>query len=197
MTERGKPDVKRSVGKNRTQLGILFAVGLVPVFTAYVVYVYFPQFLPTDTTNQGQLINPPVSNTLLNLDLTDSKWSLLIPVGQTCDENCKQRFYLARQINVALGKESGRVRRVLVTTLKTPESEISLLMREYPDMGQVQLDERLLKDAFKDVVTDSVSGDYVFLMDPNGNIMMVYTLEKMGQPMLKDLKLLLKLSNIG
>jgi hypothetical protein len=34
-------------------------------------------------------------------------------------------------------------------------------------------------------------------MDPNGNIMMFYTLDKAGKLMLKDVKHLLKASNIG
>jgi len=37
----------------------------------------------------------------------------------------------------------------------------------------------------------------LFLVDPNGNVMMYFTLEKAGKPMLGDLKHLLKLSNIG
>lgn len=196
MTEL-EPDRQRNISRNRIHLGLLFAIGLLPVFIAFIVYVYFPQLLPTETTNQGRLINPPISNTRLNLALTDSKWSLLMPLGQTCGPDCKQRFYLARQTNVALGKESERVKRILLTTQQTPEIQVSNLLREYPDMGQVQLDESLLRDTFRDVVADSVSGNYIFLMDPHGNVMMVYTLEKMGGPLLKDLKHLLKLSNIG
>ena len=40
-------------------------------------------------------------------------------------------------------------------------------------------------------------GAYILLMDPNGNIMMFYTLDKAGKLMLKDVKHLLKASNIG
>ncbi|HIG42107.1 MAG: hypothetical protein ABGY96_19735 [bacterium] len=196
MTEL-EPDRQRNISRNRIHLSLLFGIGLMPVFIAFIVYVNFPQLLPTETTNQGRLIIPPISNTRLDLSLADSKWSLLMPVGQTCDPDCKQRFYLARQTNVALGKESERVKRILLTTQQTPEIQISDLLREYPDMGQIQLDESLLRDTFRDVVPDSVSGNYIFLMDPHGNVMMVYTLEKMGGPLLKDLKHLLKLSNIG
>lgn len=38
---------------------------------------------------------------------------------------------------------------------------------------------------------------HLFLMDPLGNIIMYYVPEKVGKPLQKDLKTLLKLSNIG
>ncbi|MGB0691890.1 MAG: hypothetical protein ACPGPD_04220, partial [Pseudomonadales bacterium] len=43
----------------------------------------------------------------------------------------------------------------------------------------------------------SAASPLLFLVDPNGNVMMYFTLEKAGKPMLGDLKHLLKLSNIG
>jgi hypothetical protein len=40
-------------------------------------------------------------------------------------------------------------------------------------------------------------GPVLLLMDPNHNVMMLYSLDKAGKPMLRDLKHLLKISNIG
>ena len=37
----------------------------------------------------------------------------------------------------------------------------------------------------------------VFLADPLGNIMMAFPDDKVGKPLLEDLKLLLKLSKLG
>ena len=37
----------------------------------------------------------------------------------------------------------------------------------------------------------------LFLRDPNGNVILFYPAKNAGKPMLKDLKHLLKLSNIG
>jgi hypothetical protein len=120
-----------------------------------------------------------------------------MPVGLTCEADCIKRFYLARQVNVALGKEASRVKRLLVIVEKTPESTLNELRLAYRDMDHVRLDEFKLKNGLGGVVADSVSGNYVFLMDPNGNIMMFYSLDKVGKPMLMDIKHLLKISNIG
>jgi hypothetical protein len=48
---------------------------------------------------------------------------------------------------------------------------------------------------FKPIV--ALDGPVLLLMDPNHNVMMLYSLDKAGKPMLRDLKHLLKISNIG
>ena len=184
-----------ATAKNRRNLVMLFVIGLVPVFVAFAVYLYFPQLLPTTTTNQGQLISPPISNEAIGLELSESKWAILVTVYYVCDAGCEQRLYLSRQVNIALGKESGRVKRVLIISENTESTTIHELTEKFQGMQLVQLNRSALDKAFKDVVEEIDS--LVFLMDPNGNIMMFYTFEKAGKPMLMDLKHLLKISNIG
>lgn len=186
-----------SVGKNRINLIIIFAVGLVPLFVAYFVFVFFPTWLPDLTTNEGQLILPPVSNELIGLSLTDSKWSLIIPMGESCDEKCERRFYLARQVHVALGKESNRLKRILITTGTGNTAGVKKMMVKYKGMHKVVLDGDQVVSVLKKVVAFPIMGNFIFLMDPNGNIMMFYSMAKIGKPMLKDLKHLMKISNIG
>ena len=67
---------------------------------------------------------------------------------------------------------------------------VARLTEQFPDQAVAKVDRasflRLLKH-----------GAGVYLMDPIGNIFMVYAEEKAGKPMLKDIKHLLKISNIG
>ena len=182
------------VKKSRRTMVSLFAIGLVPVIVAWTVYNFFPGLLPESKTNVGTLISPPVSHELADITLGERKWSLVMPVGEDCSEDCQQRFYFARQVNVALGKNSDRVQRIVVADAATALDSIT---EQYPDLIRVESSMVQFGKALKNFVAEPVSGNYIYLMDPNGNIMMFYTLEEAGKPMLKDIKHLLKISNIG
>ncbi len=172
---------------NRRNLVILFGVGFVPLIIAWVVFFYFPDLMPRGTTNEGELLTPQVQANELGLPV--GKWSLLIPVTGICDARCEERLFLARQVKVALGKETERVQRLMVTG-GVPESELSRVALLFPDMQIIQTDQVKLTELLKRL-------DDVYLMDPIGNIFMVYSIDKAGKPMLKDIKHLLKISNIG
>jgi len=58
---------------------------------------------------------------------------------------------------------------------------------EYPNMQLVQITNA-------DILSQ---GAGIYVVDPLGNIMMFYAFEQIGKPMLKDMKKLLRTSNIG
>lgn len=177
-----------TISHNRRSLLVLFAIGFVPVIVAWVVFFYFPQLLPTGTTNEGDLISPPVQAETLGLAGQTGEWTLLLPIGASCDADCKERLYLARQVNVALGKEAPRVHRLALWTAgMAPAAEI---LAEYPNLESLPVNANLVASTLGDI-------NRIYLMDPLGNIFMVYSLDKAGKPMLKDIKHLLKISNIG
>ncbi len=174
--------------QNRRSLVILFAIGLVPVFIAFVVFFYFPQLMPTATTNKGELIAPPVQADALGLDEFTGDWVLIIPVGSSCGTECEERLYLARQVNTALGRESSRVKRLVLWTSGAGAN--NGVLDQYPDIETAFVPETKLENALG-------SAERIYLMDPLGNIFMFYTLDKAGKPMLEDIKHLLKISSIG
>ena len=189
------PDTE--IKKNRKSLVLMFSIGLIPVIIAYIVFVYFPEYMPTSTTNQGELITPSVSNEQIELKIEGHQWTLLIPLAANCGEECEKRFYFARQVNVALGKEAERVKRIMLTLPESDPAQIRALEKAYPDMEKAEISRDKTSKVFANTISDLFEGDYVLLMDPNGNIMMYYTMDLLGQPMLKDIKFLLKISNIG
>lgn len=174
--------------QNRRSLVILFAIGLVPVFIAFVVFFYFPQLMPTGTTNKGELITPPVQAEALGIGGLTGEWMLIIPVGSICGAECEERLYLARQVNTALGRESSRVKRMVVWT--AGERAVTSVLEQYPDLETSVISAAKFESTLG-------SQDRIYLMDPLGNIIMFYTIDKAGKPMLEDIKHLLKISNIG
>ncbi len=181
---------------NRTRLLLIFAIGVVPVVLAWILQYHFPQWLPDMTTNEGTLIQPPIT-----IEGTRTypagKWTLLIPVSDRCDETCRQVFYLSRQVHVALGKDSDRLQRVVFATVPLSTGFAEFLASRHGDVLIENADENGVVEKLRTVAPGIPAETMVFLMDPHGNIMMVYSPGQGGKPMLKDLKHLLKVSGIG
>lgn len=186
----------------RVKLLLILGIAVGPIILAYVFYFYFRDMAPTETMNQGHLILPPrhVEDiaTAPGREIPLGEWAMLILSGPECDDHCEQLLYLSRQVHRGLGKDSGRVNRfLLVGGSRISASFRERLKSDYPEMEVRYYQPGALEQVFEGVVESPLAGDYVFLMDPNGNIMMYYTHDLAGKPMLSDLKHLLKISGIG
>ncbi len=181
--------------RSRVLVLVIAAIAFLPLFTAYIVFLYFPMLVPGTTTNQGTLIQPPLRLNDDKLALPE-KWVMLIPVKAECDNACERVLYLSRQVHIGLGKDASRIRRVILTSDSLSTDFLELLAREHGQATIVSLGMDTIA-ILRNVVTDPAGVPVVFLMDPNGNIMMYYLSSHGGKPMLDDLKHLLKVSTIG
>ena len=153
-------------------------------------FFYFPHLLPSTTTNNGELIDPPI---LLN-EVDDSekligRWSLIL-LKTECGIECDQLGYLATQVVKGLGKDSSRVSKVLMRNNLAPAATTA-------DNSAFKGFTSLRSQDTEALSQISLGRPGLFLRDPNGNIILFYPVKDAGKPMLKDLKHLLKLSNIG
>jgi len=192
---------KAALTTNRRKLVFLFSIAIVPMFVAYGLFFYFPDLIPASTTNEGVLIQPPLSGVTLGLtepvDEPGGVWTMLIPVSAACGEQCQQRLYLSRQIKIGLGKDADRIERIALLSVE-PSAELSaLLTAEHGDLTAQVYSSQALQSALQGRLPGATAAEYLLLMDPNGNIMMFYAFEKIGAPLRKDIKHLLKISNIG
>jgi len=189
--ESAKQPDPEALRASRIKLLTLIAIAFVPIFIAYIAYFQFPAMAPSGTTNQGELVWPVVDGNSIDstLEALDN-WALIQPVSTDCAEDCRQMMYLSRQVVAGLGKNTDRVQRVLVSDASLSGELAEYVAAEHRDALVIEADTAIL---------EGITGlkPVLFLMDPNGNIMMFYPLDKAGKPMLKDLKHLLKISNIG
>ena len=175
---------------SRKRFIALLLIAFVPMFIAYATFFHFPDWAPTGTTNQGELVTPSVDGTTMSEELANfSTWVLIQPIEGGCGDQCRQMLYLSRQVVTGLGKDANRVQRVVLISTDTAEL-MEHLGVEHPDVKVVTG-----MTTIKRVATGD--GPVLLLMDPNHNVMMLYSLDKAGKPMLRDLKHLLKISNIG
>jgi hypothetical protein len=180
---------------SRAKLVIIISMAFGPILAAYIVFFNFPELAPISRTNEGTLISPPIQGG--ELISTHSKWTLIIAVARSCDEVCRDVLHLSRQIHISLGKNTPRVQRVIVTGEELSFEFSAFLQDEHGNTEIIRVGDNTFMDQLQQVIGEAPLPSMVFLMDPNGNVMMSYPPEKGGKPMLKDLKLLLKLSNIG
>ncbi len=203
------PMLEKTKTKSRFTLLSIFAIALVPMVLAS--YMYFNHVLvPSARTNHGTLILPPLDFNELNLsdingriittDDLEGKWAMLIVSSGSCLETCQANLYKARQVNIALHKESHRVERYYVDAGIEKASGLKEADRlKYPQLKLVSADRFQLK-AYLDKNLDAnaaLKENYIFITDPVGNVMMYYSPEQSGKDLLEDLQRLLKVSKIG
>ena len=100
-----------------------------------------------------------------------------------------------RQIHKLLAKDQHRVIRMIVH-LDAPSTELNaLIAREYPNALNMYGDEKDISSALGD--SARIHQNETYIMDPIGNVMMRFTQDQPNQLLLKDLKKLLKVSQIG
>lgn len=187
---------RKSVRRNQIKLLGIFAVALLPLLLA--VLMYFGGFaVPKGHTNHGELVVPPLSVSLLGpepLEYLEQNrtWQLML-VGQgECADNCSQWLHTMRQVHILMGREMDRVSRMFVGTQSVGEG----LKDSYPNLTVLKTNETLIQD-FND--SDSAPSDtwQLWLVDPLGNAMLRYDHRHTGYDIKDDLKKLLKLSKIG
>lgn len=184
---------------NQFKLIGIFAIAGIPVVMAMLMY--FGNFaVPSGKTNKGVLLDSPMALSDLGFErdarnlymVNDGKWLIMQTGFGACEESCKEMLFNARQVNVLMGREQERVGRLFVGT---PESLTPNISEEYPMLQTQQAAGALESFYQKAGLTDQ--SWHLWIVDPNGNIILRYDGTHSGYDLRDDLKKLLKLSNIG
>jgi len=182
----------------RSKFLLLVGLFAVPVVAAYLSYF---GLRPAGHTNYGELI--PVTplqhtagaahdGTALDIETLRGKW-VMVHVGPSrCDATCSQQLYLMRQTRIALGKEQSRIERMWV---QTDASAVDpALLQEHPGLQVWRPTDAAFAAQFPAAESPA---DHIYLVDPLGNLMLRFPAQAEPKLMLKDLKLLLKASQVG
>ncbi len=178
---------------------------VVPVVAAYALY--FLGVKPPAVSNKGELLTPIVDIETFALtddnnqpisrdDITIHKWHMIYFAGSTCDEACNQMLYKMRQINIAVGKNAPRLRRLLVHLEQPGEEFQALIEKEYPDARHANANSQTIEAALQDIGPQFRSNE-VYIMDPLGNVMLRFTQDQSYKDLMHDLNKLFKVSQIG
>lgn len=182
----------------RYKLVLLFAVFAMPFVFSYAAYHFwkpggklsnYGELLPVRTLDgiSGRLPD----GRQFSLDQFKGKWVMVQLDGGACDANCRTKLYYMRQVRIAQGREQERIERLwLVQDNARPEAD---LLKQYEGTAAVRVD----TDVRAQFPAAARPEDYIYLVDPLGNLMLRFPKNPDPRGMIKDLKHLLKASQIG
>jgi cytochrome oxidase Cu insertion factor (SCO1/SenC/PrrC family) len=177
---------------------LMLGVFAVPMIAAWVSYFGWH---PDKRKNYGELIAVTpldrTGGTLLSgesfkLEQLQGKWVMTYVGASVCNEVCSRQLYYMRQVRIALGKDQDRVERLwVVTDAGTPEA---VLLNSHPGLKVWRAGGAGFAQQFP---MERAGATHIFLLDPLGNLMLRFPEQSDPKGMMKDLKLLLKASQIG
>lgn len=186
------PDPKRT----RRMLLLLGTISVAPFVASLLLYLFWT---PRSFTNYGELLPvTPLSGTAIStrdgapvrIDELRGKWAFLMVDQGGCDEYCRSKLYLMRQIRLIQGKDRDRLERLwLITDDVAPEHA---LMAEYQGTRLIRIGP---DEPFASRLPAAASPrDHIYLIDPLGNLMMRFPRDADPQRVKKDVSKLLKVS---
>lgn len=178
------------------------------VFVAPMLAAYF--WVPSRFVNYGELVVPPrpisnvpmetMSGELLNFSDLRGKWTLLMLDPGSCSDNCKKSLHAIYQIRLAQAKNSRRIRLVIMVEDKNPA--LKLFLAQYPELIGVTGESGAIQSIVDQFAIDksdrpSLKPGRIYVIDPVGNFMMYYPEHADANLIWKDLRRLLKVSQMG
>ena len=186
--------VQRRRGR-RTMLAIL-AVCAAPIVLGTIAYFFWQ---PAGRTNFGELLPPkPFAMAATELDgrpfdpkQFGGKWVLVVLDRPSCDEACQRKLFLIRQIRTAHGRDQSRVERLWLLRRDGDVAATLQPLTTGATLARIAIEEdpsRLL---------GATPERFVFLVDPQGNLMMRFAADAEPKLIMKDLGKLLRINNRG
>ena len=181
----------------RAKLVALAALFAAPIVASVIAYNVIE---PGRTANFGELLLPPARVSPQPLERAGGgtfaftelagKWVLVVSDSGACPQACRDKLSTLQLVRTALGRNAGRVERVFVVDdLQRTAGEMAA---EFPGLRVAYTPAGLS-------LPPGAGNDraHVYLVDPNGNVMMRWPAGADRKRMLGDLQRLLKASQIG
>ena len=200
-----RPSSISPIWRQRLLLLFIVACFALPLAAAWLLVGHWR---PGGSAQHGELLDParPIAN--LQFDSLDGRrvdgaalrghW-VLAYVGSAveCEARCRTGLYDMRQVRLALGKDMGRIKTLLLLD-GVPEVEFrKWLAAEHPATTAGAADAASRNALIEAFDRPGHAGEWMYLLDPLGNLLMRYPIDTDPRGLLKDLQRLLHWSKIG
>ena len=136
-------------------------------------------------TNVGYLLKQPIATHDFFRPALTKHWHVVLANNNCCDSRCQTTLHNLQQIHTALGKSQSRV---MINLMQPPLCKHT----STNSVARLAYSPRLMAK-----LKQQNNADTVLLIDPHGNLVLTYPTDTNGIPVLKDLKHLLRVSQIG
>ncbi len=194
--------------RGRLKLLLIILVFFLPQIIAALLY--FGGWRPHSQVNYGQLVQPVRAIRDISLRSLDGqsfrfsalrgKWLMIYFGAASCHRACVQDLYKMRQVRAAQGENAARVRRLFVITGNHGMARLQKLLRRYPGMRVVTGPRHAVASLAGQFTLDGRLPDHrhrIYVVDPQGNLMMSYPPDANPEGMRKDFVRLLQVSQVG
>lgn len=179
--------------KNRLIIFVVFLLFAIPVVVAYMLGSGLIDFEPDKTKNHGVFISPPIKPA----DFTDAEWvndlpnhwTLIYRTPDLCDKACFAWEDKLHRFNLTLAQNADKL-------------ELMLLAKDFEDINEDPYNhikkvatrgEKQLNDMLNEMSKKSLGhGEGLYVVAPEGYLMMAFTADNKPEEIIKDLKLLVK-----
>jgi cytochrome oxidase Cu insertion factor (SCO1/SenC/PrrC family) len=172
-------------------------------FVATWFYYFFPEYLPEARSNRGDIINPaielPQGLVLRTLEgahfdpnALEGAWTLVYLADGICSEACVQRLVELRQIRLALAENRNLVERLLLVADPHTPLDQGLMEGAFEGMRAAEMDRGAAASLLAALGSGTEALDRVYILDPQGRLMMRYAADAPAKDILKDMERLLK-----
>lgn len=169
-----------------------------PFLAAWYLFRH-PDFLTIHTVNHGKLLQPPVPLTHLgvaplsvtNLTKLRNKWLLIYAPTLPCQATCQTLIKQQRQVWLALNKNRQQVQRIVLAAPNNLQFA-RWLAQAYPDVIWLPVNMTQLKQFEQQLsATKLTNNTWIFIADPNKNVMLYYSESFIEKNLYDDLMRLL------
>ena len=188
--------------RRRTVLVGTFLIFFVPIMAAWLLNVFAPGWRPFGTLNHGTLVEPVrqvsatdlarVDGSALSADYLSGRWTLVHLLDGDCGQTCIAAMARSRQVQQALGDDTQRLQLLLVLN-----KAVGLEAAGLPPRLTIAVANDTWLASFSFAQTATGENFRLYLVDPQGYLMMRYPGDVDQRALLADLERLLKISKIG
>jgi hypothetical protein len=192
--------------RSRAVIVIIALLSIVPFALAWYVARH-PEGWVSGTSNYGALIVPPRPldyaelfarpvSPAANLQEIKGRWVLLHVASGSCGAICAETLHKTHQVRLMTNKEIPRIKRLLLVPQGISAAEFETLLKGDDALLAAGASDTLIQ-TLTQAVGKPLADGMVILMDPLGNAILWYDGGFDPYGLLKDLKHLLRASQIG
>ena len=204
MTDQDKNAAKNAKTQfwNRVQMIMVFAVFAAPVAGAFL-------YKPSSFNNYGDLYVPARQvenlqmqgkNGAVELDSFRRQWVMLVIADGNCSKECEDNILKVRQLRFMQNNNMVRIRTVFMHTNLSAAVAADLAAKYTPiesyAVDKIAFDQWTRVLEIEDAPIEAQQNRF-YIIDPAGNLMMSYPATADPSAIKKDIKRLLKTSQIG
>jgi len=190
--------------RRRTRLLLVgtFLIFFLPIMAAWLLNIFAPDWRPFGTLNHGTLVEPVrqlsathlahVDGSAMDASYLSGHWTMVHLLDGDCGQSCIDALARSHQVQLALGDDMQRVQLLLVLM-----QAVDLQTADLPSGVAVVTADDAWLEKFAFSPTGAGDNFRLYLVDPQGYLMMRYSAHVDRRGLLADLERLLKISKIG